>query len=105
MGRRLESIFSPEKWSSLFDEVIAAIPRAPGENEDQKKARLARLAGVSRATLSNILEGKPTRLIALDGWLRMIEAIPAKHAATKTDVMGEILQVIGLKLERDDHEA
>ena len=98
-------MFSPEKWSSLFDQVVAVIPRAPGENEDQKKTRIARLAGVSRATLYNILEGKATRLVAIDGWLRLLAAIPAKHAATKGDVMGEILQVVGLKLERDGHEA
>jgi len=78
---------------------VAQIPRAQGEDQDAKVARIARYAGVSRATLYNILRGQPTRLVSVSGWIRLLKMIPEGRASARREHIQKVLQVFGCRLE------
>ena len=87
-------------WADEINELVSAIPRAQGEDVDQKKARVARFVGVSRATLYNILAGKPTRLVDVRGWLKLLSMVPEGKVVIRQNHLQKILQALGENLER-----
>ena len=93
-------MLSPERWAQLIGEVVTAIPSALGETVDAKKQRVANYAGISRATLFNILAGNPTKLFPVHGWIRILQMIPEGKVEIRREHVEKILQVAGLNLEK-----
>lgn len=98
-------MFDPQWWADEMQSIVAAIPRAQGEDQDHKVARIARYAQISRATLFNILAGKPTRLMNVVGWLKLLQMIPASKSGIRDEHVEKILQVSGISLEHSDQHS
>ena len=92
-------MFDAQWWADELQQLIGAIPRAQGEDQDQKVARIARYAKVSRSTLYNILAGKQTRLFSIEGWIRVLQMIPPSKGPVKILHVQNILQASGVNLQ------
>jgi len=89
------------EWGMIFGLIVKAIPlAATDENEDDKVRRLAQYVGVSRSKLYTIMAGKPTKLISVEMFLRLVDLIPPRERDTRWFVWQKLSRKLGLDLER-----